>query len=143
MLLFVENGLIIANIRDRFFFISGSTESFLRWLCVHELSIVQGVVDICQSSAGGRRVTSVTLEIGELSGVVPEAVEFCFEACSRGTPLDGARLIIDRIPAAARCPTCGATFDIHAYYDPCPACGAYAVIITAGEELRVRELEVA
>lgn len=100
-------------------------------------------MDICESNAGGRAVTSVTMEIGELSGVVPEAVEFCFEACSKGTLLDGARLVIDRIPAAARCPACGETFSIHTYYDPCPACGSYAVIITAGEELRVRELEVA
>ena len=58
---------------------------------MHEMSITQSVVDICTQNAGGRRVTAVVLEIGELSGVVPDAIEFCFEACSKGTLLEGAK----------------------------------------------------
>ena len=57
---------------------------------MHEMSITQGIIDICEKHAGGRRVLSVDVEIGELSSVVPEAVEFCFEACSQGTLLEGA-----------------------------------------------------
>lgn len=109
---------------------------------MHEMAITQSVVDICERSAGGRRITSVTLEIGDLSGVVPDAVEFCFDACTRGTPLEGARLFIERVPARGRCHGCGAEFAVAAYYDPCPACGAYGVELLAGEELRVKELEV-
>lgn len=110
---------------------------------MHELSIVQSVVDICEGNAGGRKVISVTMEIGSLSGVVPEAIEFCFEACSKGTLLEGAFLTIERIPASARCPACNTDFNINAYYDPCPDCGGYALTIKSGEELRVKELEVA
>ena len=62
---------------------------------MHEMSITQSIVEICEEHAGGRRVRSVTLEIGELSGVVPDAVEFCFAACTRDTLLDGALLTID------------------------------------------------
>ena len=109
---------------------------------MHELSITQGVVDICQQHAAGRRVSAVVLEIGELSGVVPEAVEFCFAACTEGTLLDGAALVIERIAGQGRCAGCGIAFPIHAYYDPCPGCGGYGVAVVAGEELRVRELEV-
>lgn len=109
---------------------------------MHELSITQGVVDICRQHAAGRRVTEVVLEIGELSGVVPEAVEFCFEACVQGTPLEGATLVVERIPGRGRCGGCGAEFPVSAYYDPCPACGSHGIAIAAGEELRVRELEV-
>jgi hydrogenase nickel incorporation protein HypA/HybF len=109
---------------------------------MHEMSITQGVVDICESHAKGGRVTSVTLEIGELSGVVPDAIEFCFDACTRGTPLEGARLLIERIPARGRCHECGDEFALAAYFDPCPACGAYGVYLLSGEELRVKELEV-
>lgn len=109
---------------------------------MHELSITQGVVDICEKSAAGRRVTGVTLEIGELSGVVPEAVEFCFAACTDGTLLEGAALVIERIAGRGHCAGCGIDFPIRAYYDPCPACGGYGVAVVAGEELRVRELEV-
>lgn len=109
---------------------------------MHELSITQGVVEICEKCAAGRRVTGVTLEIGALSGVVPEAVEFCFAACTDGTLLDGAALVIEQIAGQGRCEVCGIAFPISAYYDPCPACGAYGVVVAAGEELRVRELEV-
>jgi hydrogenase nickel incorporation protein HypA/HybF len=83
------------------------------------------------------------MAIGELSGVLPESVTFCFEACSRGTLLEGARLVIERIAGTACCQSCGAEFAVAACYDPCPACGSNAVEITAGEELRVREMEVA
>ncbi len=109
---------------------------------MHELSIAQGVVDICERSAAGRRVTGVTLEIGELSGVAPDAVEFCFAACAAGTLLDGAALAIVRVAGQGYCAGCGINFPIRACYDPCPACGGYGVAVVAGEELRVRELEV-
>ncbi|MGE4345759.1 MAG: hydrogenase maturation nickel metallochaperone HypA, partial [Geoalkalibacter sp.] len=57
---------------------------------MHEVAITQSIIDICKETArhqGAMAVRAVTVEIGELSGVVPEAVEFCFEACSRGTLL--------------------------------------------------------
>ena len=109
---------------------------------MHEMSITQSVVDICTQHAAGRRVVEVVLEVGALSGVVPEAVEFCFEACTRETLLDGARLTIERIAARGACRDCGATFPLAAYHEPCTACGSYAVTIQTGEELRVKELEV-
>ena len=109
---------------------------------MHELSITQGVVEICAEKAAGRRVIAVVLEIGVLSGVVPEAVEFAFEVCSSGTPLEGARLDIERVAARGRCRSCGAEFPVQTYYDPCPACTLYGAELLSGEELRVRELEV-
>jgi hydrogenase nickel incorporation protein HypA/HybF len=109
---------------------------------MHELSITQSVVAICEEQAAGRRIISVTLEIGDLSGVVPEAVEFCFEACTRDTSMEGAELIIQRISAVALCPSCGVESAVCACYDPCPACGGYGLDIISGNELRVKELEV-
>ena len=109
---------------------------------MHEMSITRSIVEICGEHAAGRRVRSVTLEIGELSGVVPEAVEFCFEACTRETVLEGALLSIERIPGRALCDSCRTEVPVHAYYDPCPACGNYGLSLLSGEELRVRELEV-
>jgi len=106
------------------------------------MSITQSVVDICEKNAGGRRVISVTLEIGALSGVVPEAVEFCFDVCTRDTLMEGAQLLIERIPAAARCLDCAVESPVSACYDPCPACGGYRMELLSGEELRVKELEV-
>jgi hydrogenase nickel incorporation protein HypA/HybF len=109
---------------------------------MHEFSITQSVVEICERNAEGRPVSMVTLELGTLSGVVPEAVEFCFEACTEGTLLEGARLVIDHIAGRGRCHGCRTEFAVTAYYDPCPACGGFAVEILSGNELRVKEMEV-
>jgi hydrogenase nickel incorporation protein HypA/HybF len=109
---------------------------------MHEMAITHSIVAICAEHAAGRRIVSVTLEIGDLAGVVPESVEFCFEACIRDTPLEGAELIIQRVPAAARCPACGGEAAVRACFDPCPACGRYGLDLIAGKELRVKELEV-
>jgi hydrogenase nickel incorporation protein HypA/HybF len=109
---------------------------------MHEMSITQSVVDICERTAAGRKVTAVTLEIGDLAGVVPEAVEFCFEACTSETSLEGARLVIERVPGRGRCNGCGAEYIVSAHFDPCPRCGGYGIELLSGEELRVKELEV-
>lgn len=109
---------------------------------MHELSLTQGVVEICESSAEGRRVTAVVLQIGELSSVVPEAVEFCFEACAKGTLLEGARLIIEQIPAKGKCNDCSAEFSLRSYFNSCPSCGGNRITVISGEELRVKEMEV-
>lgn len=109
---------------------------------MHELSLVQGVVEICEQHSGGRRVLEVTLEIGALSGVVPEALEFCFEAATKDTLLDGAKLIIDRVPATGYCAACGVVSTMETYFDPCPCCGAPVLDLRSGDEMRVKDLEV-
>ncbi len=109
---------------------------------MHEMSITQGIIDICEQHAAGKRVLSLDVEIGELSSVVPEAIEFCFEACSKGTLLEGARLNIIRIPGKGHCQDCGAETPLSAVFGACAQCGSYRVTIVSGEEMRVREIEV-
>ncbi len=109
---------------------------------MHELSIVQSVVEICESAAAGKRVLAVVLEIGALSNVMPDSIEFCFEACTKETLLDGACLVIDHIPGKVHCRNCAAEFTVKTYYEKCPTCGGYKVDILSGKELRVKELEV-
>lgn len=109
---------------------------------MHEMSITQGIIDLCLEHAGGRRIRSLDVEIGALGSVVPEAVEFCFEACSRGTLLEGARLTMIRIPGMGMCQECGKETPLDELYAPCRLCGSNRVTIIAGEELRVREIEV-
>jgi len=109
---------------------------------MHEMSITLGIIDICERHAGGHRVLSLDVEIGELSGVVPEAVEFCFEACSQGTSLEGSRLNIIKIPANGYCKDCGSDTQMSSLFDACKHCGGYRVVLITGEEMRVREIEV-
>jgi hydrogenase nickel incorporation protein HypA/HybF len=110
---------------------------------MHELAIVQGIVDICEQHADGRRVQSVTIEIGSLSGVVPEALEFCFEAATNGTLLENARLEVERVTATGYCSECRRVSTIEGFIAPCPHCGNFPLEIRSGEEMRVKYLEVA
>jgi hydrogenase nickel incorporation protein HypA/HybF len=109
---------------------------------MHEMSITQSVVEICEGHAAGRKVIEVILEIGELSGVVPDSIEFCFEACTKGTLLEGARLKLEVVPGVGKCPSCQSEHAITTLFAPCPACGAFGLSIVTGEELRVKELEL-
>ncbi|MBF0284528.1 MAG: hydrogenase maturation nickel metallochaperone HypA [Magnetococcales bacterium] len=112
---------------------------------MHEMAIVDGVLSIVTEQArrnGCQRVVGVTLEIGPLSGVSPEAVEFCFEVARRGTLAEGARLTILQPPARGRCRACGGESAISSLIDPCPACGAWGMEALSGEALRVKSLDV-
>ena len=59
---------------------------------MHELAITQSVVDMVVERTAGRQVSLVRLEVGGLSGVVPDAMEFCYELLISGTPLEGSTL---------------------------------------------------
>jgi hydrogenase nickel incorporation protein HypA/HybF len=109
---------------------------------MHEMSITMSVVEICEEHAGGHRVTEVVLEVGELSGVLPDSIEFCFEVCSKGTLLEGARLRLEIIRGCGNCTFCAKKMPILSLFDPCAHCGAFGLEIVSGQELRVRELEV-
>lgn len=112
---------------------------------MHELALAQGIVEVIREQAADgsfTRVKSVRLVIGALSHVEPEAIEFGFDAVSRGTVAEGAALVIDRPPGIAWCLDCEANVEIAGRTDPCPACGGYRLVVTGGEELRVQELEV-
>jgi len=55
---------------------------------VHELSLTQNFIEIAESharKAGGTIIRGITLEVGELCGAIPEALEFAFDVCSKGT----------------------------------------------------------
>ena len=109
---------------------------------MHEMAITQGIVDICLQHAKGRQIRQVVIDIGELSGVVPEAVAFCFSACTADTPAAEARLDIRQVPGLGQCIDCGTEQLLARLYDPCRQCGSYALTLLKGEELRVVELEV-
>ncbi|MCP5267876.1 MAG: hydrogenase maturation nickel metallochaperone HypA [Zoogloeaceae bacterium] len=112
---------------------------------MHEMSLAEGVVQIIEDAAreqGFSKVKTVFLEIGWLSSVEPDAMAFCFDAVSRGTVADGAKLEVIDVPGEGQCLSCGKTVAISAVFDPCPACGEFPVQPTAGTEMRVRELEV-
>ncbi|MEY4099938.1 MAG: hypothetical protein RL300_1109 [Pseudomonadota bacterium] len=112
---------------------------------MHEMSLAEGVLQLIEDAARRdrfNRVSTVWLEIGRLSAVEPEALAFCFDAVTRGTVADGARLEIITLPGQGWCKACSQTVPITEVFDPCPVCGTCPVVVTAGTEMRVKELEV-
>ena len=107
---------------------------------MHELGITRSVVAICAEHAGAARVTRVTLEIGKLTAIMPEAVRFCFDICAKGTVVEGASLEIIETAGRARCRLCAAEFALDKPFGIC-VCGARDIVPIAGEELKVKEME--
>ena len=87
-------------------------------------------------------VRRVFVDVGALSHVEPDALLFCFSAVSAGTIADGATLEIDRVAGAGRCLDCGKIVALAERFGACPECAGAHVQMTAGDELRVREIEV-
>lgn len=109
---------------------------------MHELSITRRIVEIASEHAGGGRVRRVTLEIGRLSLVAPDAIRFCFDVCARGTLLEGAELTIIEIPGRGRCRRCGDETALEDLLGRC-ACGSPDIEPIAGEDLRIKQMEIA
>jgi hydrogenase nickel incorporation protein HypA/HybF len=109
---------------------------------MHELSIANAVVEACAERAGGSRVIRVRLEIGALAAVMEDAVGFCFDVCAKDTVVEGAALEVVAVAGRGECSACGASVAITSPIGRC-ACGSIDLRIVAGEELRVKEMEVA
>jgi hydrogenase nickel incorporation protein HypA/HybF len=109
---------------------------------VHELAITESVVDAVTERLPGARVTCVRLDIGALSGVVPDSVRFCFDLVTEGTDLAGARLEISEIPARCHCPACDADFQPDGALLLCP-CGSADVTVLSGQEFTIASVQVA
>jgi hydrogenase nickel incorporation protein HypA/HybF len=108
---------------------------------MHELGITQNIVAIVSEHAQNKKVQRVLLEIGKLSAIMPDAVRFCFDICSKGTILEGAILEIKEITGLARCRQCGAEIPLHKPYGSC-SCGSLQLDLIAGEELKIKEIEI-
>ncbi|MFJ4681970.1 hydrogenase maturation nickel metallochaperone HypA [Streptomyces sp. NPDC091377] len=107
---------------------------------MHEMSIALAVIEQVEEAAeragGVTAVRSVRLRVGELAGVVPDALAFSFELACAGTLLDGAELITDPVPGRARCAPCD--HEWAAGMPPrltCPRCLGSSTDLLSGREL--------
>jgi hydrogenase nickel incorporation protein HypA/HybF len=109
---------------------------------VHELGIAEEVLAIVAERSAGARVTRVVLEIGALAAVLPDAVRFCFDLAAEGTVAEGARLDIVEVPGRGRCRRCAEEVALDRPVGRC-TCGSWELDWLSGDELRIREMEVA
>ena len=112
---------------------------------MHEMSLAESILQIIEDTAqaeGYAKVKWVCLESCLLPKVKREALRFCFDVVIHDSIAGGARLEIVETPGQGWCMKCACSVTVTALYDPCPTCGSHQIQVTAGNEMRVRELEV-
>lgn len=112
---------------------------------MHEMGIANSVLESVRIEAQrfpGRHICKVGVRIGELAGVDPGAMRFCFEALVRGTDLEPLELDVDYRAGRHECQSCGHCFAPPLEELACPQCGETASRLIGGDELELAYLEV-
>jgi hydrogenase nickel incorporation protein HypA/HybF len=112
---------------------------------MHEVSLMQDALILATQEArraGGTRIHRLMMQIGPLSGVVPEALSFAFEILAKGTMAEGARLEIEAVDIRCYCRGCAQEFTPPDLYCECPACGQASLDVRRGREMQLSCLEV-
>lgn len=112
---------------------------------MHELAMVRSIYDVISEQIKEhhvKRVMQVRLVVGELTGVEDMTMKLCFEMYVQATPLEGAKLVIRRVPAKVRCRICGNEYETKIPFSGCAVCGNKKIQIISGEELYIDSLEV-
>ncbi len=111
---------------------------------MHEFSIIENIIEIVLQEMPKhnlKKVETVSLRIGEMRQVVPEAMHFGFECISKNTPLEGAQLNIENVPITGRCSKCGHELQLNSWLENCPQCQHSKIDIISGKELEIAEFE--
>lgn len=112
---------------------------------MHEVSIMQSALEIAIERAqrmGAHSISALGLRVGELSGVVPDALEFAFEALKQDTPAQSAKLVVETVPLVLYCSPCDREFTPDGYWYECPTCHNRRTEIRQGRELDVTYVEL-
>lgn len=112
---------------------------------MHELGIVFHMIKTVERIAEENvltSVSSVTLELGEVSGVVPHEFTSCWNwAVAQTEVLKGAELRIETIPAVTLCENCTHTYPTVPQGRICPLCGSEETVLLQGNEINLKEIE--
>ncbi|WP_095590898.1 hydrogenase maturation nickel metallochaperone HypA [Actibacterium ureilyticum] len=112
---------------------------------MHEMSLCEGIRQVIEDQARTHKIKAVRrvrLEIGRFSGVEKPALEFAFDVVMRGSVAEGAALEMIDLPGRAMCYDCAHEVEIADRLAPCPDCGGGKLMPVAGDEMRIKDLEV-
>lgn len=113
---------------------------------MHELGIVFHIIRSVEEVGrqnGVSQVNAVTLELGEVSGVLEDYLQDCWNwAASKSDMLRGAKLQVVVIPAKTLCENCGCVYPTVAHGRTCPACGSGRTHLIQGNETMIRDITV-
>jgi hydrogenase nickel incorporation protein HypA/HybF len=112
---------------------------------VHELSFAESTLELTlrrAREAGAARVVALYLVVGEFTPLEPASLEFYWDQITKGTPADGSRVTVRRVPAQLTCTDCGADFDGRDETWVCQACGSSRLRMTRGDECYLEAIDV-
>ena len=112
---------------------------------MHEFSIMQSTLETAaqkMSAAGATEIHRLKVRIGRLSGVVPEALRFAFDALKDQSLAAQAELVIEEVPAACWCADCVAEFAAADLQYECPRCHQPSGELRRGKEMELASLEI-
>ena len=113
---------------------------------MHELGIVLNVIDRVEEIAkenNVKKVTKLTLEIGEVSSIVPSYFSDCFEWAKKKTDyMKDTELEMIILEGLSYCRDCKKTYNTTEYEKKCPHCGSDNTYLVTGDEMRIKDIEV-
>ena len=112
---------------------------------MHEVGIMQSMLALAAEqarAAGAARIHELRVRVGQLSGVVPESLEFAFELMRANTMAAEARLVMERVTAACWCSACQAEFEVPELDYQCPRCRRPSGELRRGMELSLASMEI-
>jgi hydrogenase nickel incorporation protein HypA/HybF len=112
---------------------------------MHEIGIAQNTLDLAVKAArdsGASQIHSIKLRVGAMTGVVPDALRFAFDALRSGTMAESAELVIETVPVCAWCANCQKAFEPADILDECPKCHEAVADLRGGLELELASLEI-
>ena len=115
---------------------------FIAQVIMHELGIMTEAIRMAVEAAGSRRVRKMTLRVGVLSGVAPDALRFAFEVAAHGTVVAGAVLEIETVAAVCWCANCHQEFESGNLLDACPRCNDLSGDLRRGRGLEIAAVEL-
>lgn len=111
---------------------------------MHELGLCDALLRMVRGIAAKEELTQVqklTLEIGELSGVVPTYMYDCWTAVIDGTEFQDTALAIESVPGVARCLDCEEEFRVDLRSLRCPFCQSDKLMPISGQDMTLKEIE--
>lgn len=108
---------------------------------MHELGLCADIVEAIERRAGERSVAKVTVRVGRLHHVHPDAFDQSFAVAAQGTIAEHAAATLVLVPITGRCGACGHVWETDEMPVLCPECGGFDIELIGGDELILESIE--
>lgn len=112
---------------------------------MHELAVTEQILNLAlrhAEAAHARQVSDLHLQIGALSTIIDDSVQFYWDIISQSTLCQGATLHFDRVPATLHCHSCGQEYTLVHELTACPTCNGVQVQVVSGQEFQLTSIDI-